>query len=271
MIVLLRAPRTRHSRVFFLAMMSLALFELHFFGGSRWQSYASLILFNFGGGFALWALLRWLIAFPQEIPESARLNPRWAWLGFLFVVVRMNYIVGGPIPTQAIPFAVLASDGLFIVASVAILTWNTLHAPALGRRRCKWVLLGAYLTTIPMLLSIVPSFIDLEGIDYFETLPHGLLFGAAFPLTTLSSVTSKAVAASAPQQRRHVRWLARRRRDRRNMDRLRQAHDRQCRRSTKTWPSSRMAQRRSSPARASVSPRVSSLAESASVSIRQGA
>lgn len=169
-------------------MMSMALFELHFFGGSRWQSYASLILFNFGGGVGLWALLRWLIAFPQEVPESARLSPHWAWLGFLFVVLRMNYIVGGPIPTQTIPLAVLASDGLFILTTMGILTWNTYHASAVGRRRCKWVLLGVYLTTIPMLLSIVPSFIDLEGIEYFETLPYAFLFGAAFPLTTLMAI-----------------------------------------------------------------------------------
>jgi signal transduction histidine kinase/CheY-like chemotaxis protein len=187
-IVLVSRPRKRHSRLVFLAMLSLAIFELHFFGGSRWQSYASLILFNFGGGVALWAILRWLIEFPQEVPESSRLNRRWAWLGSLFILVRLNYILGGPLPSHVVPLAVLLVDGFFLVTIVGILTWNTLHAPAVGQRRSKWVLLGAYLTAMSMLLSLVPSFIEIEGVEYFETLPYGMLMGAAFPLMLLMAI-----------------------------------------------------------------------------------
>ena len=187
-IVLLSAPRSRHSRLAFFAMLCTAIFELHFIGGSRWQSYASLVLFNFGGGVALWAIFRWLIEFPQEVPESARLNRRWAWLGGLFIAIRMNYFLGGPISTEAIPRAVLVVDGVFLVSIVVILTWNTLHATAVGRRRSKWVLLGAYLTAMSMLLSLVPSFVEIEGVRYFESLPYGMLMGAAFPLSLLLAI-----------------------------------------------------------------------------------
>lgn len=186
--VLLRAPGIRDSRLVFVAAMSFAIAELHFFGGSRWQSYASLLLFNFGGGIAIWAIIRWLIAFPAEVPESKRLSPALAWLGLLFVFMRLNYILGGPIPTQLIPRATLASDALFACLFIGIISWNTVHAPAVGRRRAKWLLLGAYIALSSILLSLVPSFIEVEGVEYFQSLPYGMLLGAAFPLASLVAI-----------------------------------------------------------------------------------
>jgi signal transduction histidine kinase len=187
-IVLLRAPRSRHSRLVFTATLSLAIFELHFFGGSRWQSYASLILFNFGGGVAMWALIRWMIEFPVEVPDSDRLSPAWAWIGVVFVLVRINYLLGGPIPSETVPAVALATDAIFMLTMISILTWNTLHATAVGRRRSKWFLFGGYVTVVPMLLGLFLSLVEVPGFEHFETLPYVMLLGAVFPLSMLVAI-----------------------------------------------------------------------------------
>jgi signal transduction histidine kinase len=187
-IILLRVPGQRSSRLVFTATLTYAICELHFFGGPRWQSYASLVLFNFGGGIAMWSLLRWIIEFPLEVPRSARLSPKLAWLGGLFVLARLNYLFGGPIQTDLVPFFVLASDGIVILTLIGILTWNTAHATAIGRRRSKWILLGAYATAIPMLIGLLPAFFEADGFDHFETLPYVMLLGAAFPLSLLVAI-----------------------------------------------------------------------------------
>jgi signal transduction histidine kinase/CheY-like chemotaxis protein len=158
-VVLLRAPRgqpqARDAQLFFAALTTFAIVETPFLGESRLQSYAYLFLFHALGPVAIALVLLWALRFPREVPAARRLSPAWAWLALLFLMVRIPYFLGGPVPSHWVPSFVLSSDIFFLALLLGIFTHNYRHADPVGRRRMRWVILGAYLGGLPLVLTLL--------------------------------------------------------------------------------------------------------------------
>lgn len=189
LLVLLREPGSRRAELAFAALTSFALVELPIRGGPAWQTLAALVLFNAGGGFALVLLFRFLLGFPAEVPVAERLSPAWSWLGLLFQAVRAPYFVGGVLPTESISPLVLAVDGFFAAFGLGIFTWNYVHAPAIGRRRLKWVALCLYLGLAPLILALGVQALG-PALPFHKLLPPAILVGSLTPLGLLVATRS---------------------------------------------------------------------------------
>lgn len=175
-LVLLRAAPSSHARLFFAAFMSLVILETPFDGGPPIQTYASQLVFCLAGGITVSLMLRWALLFPEDVAASDRIAAAWAWpAGLLWYGLDANFVLGGPLPTPRLPAIALAADGLFGAAFLSALTWNYAHARPIGRRRIKWVLLGAYAGTLTLLSTVVVNLIDpqsarLDGMLMLSTL-----------------------------------------------------------------------------------------------------
>jgi signal transduction histidine kinase/ActR/RegA family two-component response regulator len=192
LVVLLREPGSRDAEILFAALVGLATVELPIRGGPAWQTFAALVLFNFGGAVALVLLFRALLGFPAEVPVAARLSPACSWIGLLFLAVRMPYFLGGPVPTQWIPSLVLAVDALFAAFGFAVFTWNYVQAPAIGRRRLKWVALCIYLGLAPLLLAFAAQLFG-PGFPFHALLPPAILAGSLVPVGILLGTRAQRV------------------------------------------------------------------------------
>lgn len=188
LLILLRAPGSRQAQAVFAGLVSFAVAECHFFGGPRLQSYASIYLFNFGGAISAFLLLRWLILFPEELDARDRLSPKWAWLAALWIVIRLNYFLGGPIPPAQMPESVLAVDASLGVIGLCISTWNYFHSSRIGRRRIKWVVFGMYMVLTPWLASALASYIGVPQFDFHRMFEVLVLAQMALPLGILIAV-----------------------------------------------------------------------------------
>ncbi len=189
LVVLLRAPATSATRFFFIGFTTFAIFETPFEGGPPLQTFAAYAIFHLLGPVSLYFLLRWFIRFPEEVPEQQRLSPRLAWIALVFPIARVSYWLGAPIPSHLVPNAVLLSDVALITTALAIISWNTIHADPLGRRRVKWVLFGAYLAGVPVLLNLVIESIFGVGFMRFDVLLDANIFMAiAVPLGILIAI-----------------------------------------------------------------------------------
>jgi len=189
LVVLLRAPATSATRFFFAGFMSFAIFETPFEGGSQLQTHLAYAVFYVLGPVSLYLLLRWTILFPDEVPRRRRLPRALAWVSLLFLVARVSYVFGGPIPAGLVSYAVLMSDVALIVTALSILTWNTVHADPHGRRRVKWVLFGAYLAGVPILLNLLIKSIFGIGFARFDVLLDANVFmGIVMPLGILIAI-----------------------------------------------------------------------------------
>lgn len=185
--VLLRSARPDTARLFFAAMLMLAVLETPFAGGPRLQSQAAQLAFLISGPIGLTLVLRWVIGFPAEVPEGERISPAWSWLGLLWVLPRLNFVTAGPLPTASLPVFVLALDGAYIAGAMGVLTYNYRRADPVGRRRVKWLLLGAWVGLAPMIVTLAIPVVN-PGFEWFGELfaasglatvavPLGLLVG----------------------------------------------------------------------------------------------
>jgi hypothetical protein len=185
--VLLRSARPDTARLFFAALLMVAVLETPFAGGSRLQSQAAQLVFLISGPVGLTLVLRWVIGFPAEVPASGRISPAWSWLGLLWVLPRLNFMTGGPLPTSTLPVFVMALDGVYIAGAMGVLTYNYRRADPVGRRRVKWLLLGSWVGLVPMIVTLTLPLVD-PGFEWFDELfalsglatvavPLGLLIG----------------------------------------------------------------------------------------------
>jgi class 3 adenylate cyclase len=126
-----------------------------FFGGPRWQTYAWAVVFLGASSVMFPLILRAGMLFPAEIaPPGGRL-PWWPWLFAVFGPVSASWTFGVPLPPEVGFRAVFAVNVLFIATLLALLTRNYRRAGPIGRRQLKWVVLGIYLGTVPVLLTNV--------------------------------------------------------------------------------------------------------------------
>jgi class 3 adenylate cyclase len=162
-LVLLRRPGAPIARAFFLLAIAYALHWTFFFGGPRWQTYAWFAVFFCASLVMLPLILRAALVFPTDVaPANGRL-PWWPWLFAVFGPISLSWLVGVPLPPVSGFRAVFAVNIIFIAVLLAVLTRNYRRTGALGRRQLKWVVLGIYCGTVPVLLTdaiavIAPAF-----------------------------------------------------------------------------------------------------------------
>jgi class 3 adenylate cyclase len=161
-LVLARRPGTRVSRGFFLLAVAYGLHWTFFFGGSRLQTYAWVAVFCLASLVMLPLVLRAVLLFPAEVaPRDGRL-PWWPWLFAVFGPISSSWIFGVPLRPSIGFRAVFVVNVVFIATVLTVLTRNFRRASPLGRRQLKWVVLGFYVGTVPVLLTdvvtaVVPS------------------------------------------------------------------------------------------------------------------
>jgi len=156
-LVMARRPGLPVARAFFLLAIAYGLHWTFFFGGQRWQSYAWLAVFFTASTAMLPLVLRAFMVFPTEI-APARL-PWWPWLFAVFGPISLSWLVGWPLPPETGFRAVFALNVVFIATLLVVLTRNFRRAGALGRRQLKWVVLGIYCGTVPVLLVDVVAIV----------------------------------------------------------------------------------------------------------------
>lgn len=162
-LVMLRRPGAPEARAFFLIAIAFGLHWTFFFGGPRWQTYSWLAVFFTASLVMLPLGLRAFLIFPPEVaPADGRL-PWWPWLFALFGPISLSWLLGWPLPPASGFRAVFATNVAFIAVLLAVLTRNFRRAGPLGRRQLKWVVLGIYCGTVPVLLAdlvalVAPAF-----------------------------------------------------------------------------------------------------------------
>lgn len=156
-LVLARQPRMRVARAFFLLAIAYGLHWTFFFGGPRAQTYAWAAVFFAASLVMLPLILRTIMIFPPEVaPASGRL-PWWPWLFAAFGPISLSWTFGFFLPPAVGFRLVFLVNVLFIATLLAILTRNYRRASPIGRRQLKWVVLGIYFGTVPVLLTDVVS------------------------------------------------------------------------------------------------------------------
>lgn len=139
------APRSREAHLLFFTFTSFAICLTPILGGSRLQTVAHHVIFFGGWPIAIALGLLWMIRYPPELRPELRLPAAIAGIGVLHAVVRLGYLLGGPIPPAQVSVIAVVLDVLFLATGTVILTWNFVHANPVGRRRLKWVLYAMYL------------------------------------------------------------------------------------------------------------------------------
>src|SRR5262245_23894702 len=168
-LLLLRAPASAGARRIFLAGVTYGFAQAEFYGGPEWKSWLAALALNVSGTLAIATVLHWARRFPDEMPESRRVWAGLPWLAALLylVLVRSSYLLGGPIPSAWIARVSFASHAAAIASALVILAWNYAHAFAAGRRRLRWILLGALLGSVPFVAALLAPLVA-PGWEGFE-------------------------------------------------------------------------------------------------------
>lgn len=154
-LVLARRPDTPLARAFLLLAVAYGLHWTFFFGGPRWQTYAWVGVFGVASLVMLPLVLRAALLFPPEIAPLGGRLPRWPWLFAVFAPISLSWTFGIGLPPALGWRGAFAVNIAFIATLLIVLTRNFRRAGALGRRQLKWVVLGMYVGTMPVLLADV--------------------------------------------------------------------------------------------------------------------
>jgi hypothetical protein len=145
----------RVALAFFLFVIAYGLHWTFFFGGPRLQTYAWAVVFFAASLVMLPLVLRAIMIFPDEVaPPDGRL-PWWPWLFAVFGPISLSWTFGVLLPPELGLRAAFGVNVLFILTMLAIITRNYRRASPIGRRQLKWVVLGIYGGTVPVLLTDV--------------------------------------------------------------------------------------------------------------------
>jgi signal transduction histidine kinase/CheY-like chemotaxis protein len=188
-LVLLRAPDVQQARLFFAATMTFVTFCTPFHGQSYLQSYLSRGVLWYGlGGVGFGLVWLWVIRFPAEVAPRDRLSPAWALLAAaVWYVSRINYVTPG-FPASVVPTLKGTCDAFLMGGGLAIATRNYRLADPIGRRRVKWLLYGAYVAIVPLIVARTLTFLDPDA-RWYEWFYVATIIGmAAFPLGTLIAI-----------------------------------------------------------------------------------
>jgi class 3 adenylate cyclase len=154
-LVLARLRGAPVARSFFLLAIAYGLHWTFFFGGPVWQTYAWVVVFLCASLVMLPLILRVALIWPAEVGPAGGRLPWWPWLFAVFAPISSSWVFGVPLPPETGLRGAFAVNVAFIVTLLVVLTRNFARAGPLGRRQLKWVVLGMYLGTVPVLLADV--------------------------------------------------------------------------------------------------------------------
>jgi len=159
-LVLARQPGSRFARAFFLLDVAYGLHWTFFFGGPRLQTYTWLVVFVAASCVMLPLVLRAVLIFPAEVAPPGGRVPWWPWIFAVFGPISSSWVYGVPFPPEVGFRAVFAVNVVFILTLLAVLTRNFRRAGPIGRRQLKWVVLGIYIGTGPVLAADVVAAVE---------------------------------------------------------------------------------------------------------------
>ena len=186
-LVLWISPGSPRARLMFAGFVAFASVESPFYGGPALQTYAHAALFHLGGPVAVGLLIAFFSQIPVEMPSERRASPWWGLIGLLFILARIPYFLGVPIPAHSAPAVVLASDVLFLLIGLALVGWNALHAEPVGRRRMRWLVVGALLGLGPVLCTLALQSL-LSPASYHRLFQYSGICAVFLPLGLLASI-----------------------------------------------------------------------------------
>jgi signal transduction histidine kinase/CheY-like chemotaxis protein len=188
-LVLLRAPDVQQARLFFAATMTFVTFCTPFHGQNYLQSYLSRGVLWYGlGGVGFGLVWLWVTCFPGELPRRDRLSPAWALLATaVWYVSRINYVVPG-FPAAVVPALKGTCDAFLMAGGLGIATRNYRLADPIGRRRVKWLLYGAYIAIVPLIVARTLTLLDPDAWWYEWFYVATIIGMAGFPLGTLVAI-----------------------------------------------------------------------------------
>jgi signal transduction histidine kinase len=193
LLVLLRRPRNGLIQRGALAIGGVVICEAIFMGGPRWQTEAALAVFFFGPVLFFSLIVLWLGEFPgrdsltRQLPGLRLL----AWsTGALWILPKLSYFFGGPIPSARIPVVDSGCEAIGVLAFTVPITWNYFHTDAIGRRQIRWVAYGLWTAGIAMVPVLAAPIFVPEWRWFQPLLGAAGVMGAAVPLGFLIAIVA---------------------------------------------------------------------------------
>lgn len=152
-VILARTSGSRPARALFAASLAYSLHWTFFFGASRVQTAAWLLVFCLSSCVMFPLVLRAALLFPEELEPTGKRIPSWPWSFALFGPMVTSWLLGIPFSPTLGLHAIFLMNIVFIVVLLTILWHHFRQASAFGRRQLKWVLYGFYLSTAPVLAT----------------------------------------------------------------------------------------------------------------------
>jgi class 3 adenylate cyclase len=188
-VLILRAPRSRAAR--FLGAgglsFSLSIFTGPLIGPAELY-YARLALFALTVSLNGPLFITGLLYFPDDKAPRTRWALAWPWI-FCFVACAgvVGWYSGGWLVPLPLARHLLAALNIGTGAAyLAVLTWRYIGVGPIGRRRIKWVLIGAYLSVLPHIVDWAFFEFGRQGGPVFLWLPSVML--AFAPLSLVVAV-----------------------------------------------------------------------------------
>ncbi len=152
-LVLLRRRGSPIGRAFFVAAMVYGLHWTFFFGGSPAVTYAWLGIFAASSLVLYPLLLRPMFVILQDNRAGPEKPPVWIWLFAIFGPVSTGWVLGIPFPPVVALQTTFAITFVWLATVLVVLTLGYRRARPRGRRQLRWIVLGLYLGTAPLLAA----------------------------------------------------------------------------------------------------------------------
>ena len=169
--------------------MTFITFCTPFHGRSYALSYLSRGILWYGvGGVGFGLVWLWVICFPGELARRDRLSPVWAlFASVIWYTSRINYVTSG-FPTAIVPALKGTCDAVLMGGGLAIATRNYRRVGPIGRRRVKWLLYGAYIAVVPLIVARTLTIADPDARWYQWVYVATIIGMVGFPLGTLVAI-----------------------------------------------------------------------------------
>lgn len=152
-LVLLRRRGSTIGRAFFIAAMVYGLHWTFFFGGAPRYTYAWLAIFA-SSSLVLYPLMLWpMFVLLRDNGVGPDRAPAWIWLFALFGPLSTGWVLGIPFPPVLSLQSAFATTALWLATALVVLTLGYRRARPRGRRQLRWIVLGLYLGTAPLIAA----------------------------------------------------------------------------------------------------------------------
>jgi class 3 adenylate cyclase len=160
-LVLWRAPASPEARAFFPAAFTFSFMFLMFHGGpQRTPTYAWMTTHTLTFLLGPLAILRWATLTPDEVAPRTRAMPRWAFLFSAMGLTSLSYLVGWPFSHEVGARGQFVLAAALALAAVGILARNYRRSSPVGRRKIKWIVFGANVAGLWVLLGTLAGIVD---------------------------------------------------------------------------------------------------------------